>query len=111
MFIRAPFTSGEMVRCLKKRFCQRFSNYPGNGLAGTCTHVQITSKAGIGSSNFTNASNAGCRPSTLRPEKNKGTSTQPPKFDSGGIAVGASWKYVALKKGTFAYKCSFHPNM
>jgi hypothetical protein len=26
----------------------------------------------------------------------------------GGIAVGASWKYVAVKKGTFAYECSFH---
>ena len=51
------------------------------------------------------------RPSTLRPGKDKGTSTQPPEFDSGRIAVGASWKYVAVKKETFAYECSFHPNM
>jgi len=51
------------------------------------------------------------RPSTLRPGKDKGTSTQPPEFDSGRIAVGASWKYVAVKKGTLAYERSFHPNM
>jgi plastocyanin len=30
-------------------------------------------------------------------------------FDSKVIAPGKSWKYVAKKKGHFAYTCSFHP--
>jgi plastocyanin len=39
------------------------------------------------------------------------TSTDTSRFDSGRIEVGGSWKYVANKKGTFDYECSFHPNM
>ena len=30
-------------------------------------------------------------------------------FDSKVIEPGKSWKYVARKKGDFAYTCSFHP--
>ena len=30
-------------------------------------------------------------------------------FDSGNIEPGASWSYVANKKGTYFYYCSFHP--
>ncbi len=32
-------------------------------------------------------------------------------FDSGNIEPGASWKYVASKKGTYFYYCTFHPTM
>jgi plastocyanin len=32
-------------------------------------------------------------------------------FNSGSIAPGASWKYVAKKAGTYLYTCSPHPNM
>jgi plastocyanin len=32
-------------------------------------------------------------------------------FDSGAIAAGASWKYVATKAGAFDYLCTLHPNM
>jgi plastocyanin len=32
-------------------------------------------------------------------------------FDSGSIAAGATWRYVAKKKGRFAYDCTFHPIM
>jgi plastocyanin len=32
-------------------------------------------------------------------------------FDSQAIAVGASWKFVAKKKGDFPYTCIFHPTM
>ena len=32
-------------------------------------------------------------------------------FDSGSIAAGASWRYVATKRGAFAYGCTFHPTM
>ena len=32
-------------------------------------------------------------------------------FSSGSIAPGASWSYVAGKKGDFAYACTFHPLM
>jgi plastocyanin len=32
-------------------------------------------------------------------------------FDSGSIAAGASWTYVAGKGGEYAYGCSFHPTM
>jgi plastocyanin len=32
-------------------------------------------------------------------------------FDSGSIAANASWSYVALKPGDYAYGCSFHPTM
>ena len=32
-------------------------------------------------------------------------------FDSQAIAAGASWRYVARKKGEFAYTCIFHPTM
>jgi plastocyanin len=39
------------------------------------------------------------------------TSTDSGAFDSGRIEVGSSWKYVANKKGTYNYECSFHPNM
>jgi plastocyanin len=39
------------------------------------------------------------------------TAADSSSFDSGRIEVGGSWKYVAKKKGTFNYECSFHPNM
>lgn len=32
-------------------------------------------------------------------------------FDSASIAAGASWRYVATKRGAFAYGCTFHPTM
>ena len=32
-------------------------------------------------------------------------------FDSGSIAVDASWSYVANKTGVYAYSCTFHPTM
>ncbi|MEM5399805.1 MULTISPECIES: cupredoxin domain-containing protein [Paraburkholderia] len=32
-------------------------------------------------------------------------------FDSGSIAPGASWRYVASKRGRHAYSCQFHPVM
>lgn len=34
-----------------------------------------------------------------------------PAFDSGTIDTGAAWRYVARKKGTYNYSCTFHPNM
>lgn len=34
-----------------------------------------------------------------------------PAFDSGNIETGASWRYVAQKKGTYNYICTLHPNM
>lgn len=39
------------------------------------------------------------------------TSTESKEFDSGNLAVGSSWKYVARKKGTYFYICTLHPNM
>jgi plastocyanin len=32
-------------------------------------------------------------------------------FDSGDIAAGQSWTYVAHKTGTFDYACRYHPMM
>lgn len=32
-------------------------------------------------------------------------------FDSGAIAAGSSWSYVADKPGKFGYSCTFHPTM
>jgi plastocyanin len=32
-------------------------------------------------------------------------------FNSQVIAAGASWKYIAKKKGEFPYVCVFHPTM
>ena len=32
-------------------------------------------------------------------------------FNSQVIAAGASWRYIARKKGEFAYTCIFHPTM
>ena len=32
-------------------------------------------------------------------------------INSGTIAPGATWKYVAKKAGTFPYTCAPHPNM
>jgi plastocyanin len=32
-------------------------------------------------------------------------------FDSRSIEPGASWSYVALKPGNYAYACTFHPTM
>jgi plastocyanin len=31
-------------------------------------------------------------------------------FDSGSIDPGASWSYVANRKGTYSYYCAYHPN-
>ena len=36
---------------------------------------------------------------------------QKPAFDSGTIDTRAAWRYVARKKGTYNYSCTFHPNM
>lgn len=36
---------------------------------------------------------------------------QKPAFDSGTIDTGAAWRYVAQKKGTYNYSCTFHHNM
>jgi plastocyanin len=32
-------------------------------------------------------------------------------FDSGSIAVNASWTYTVTKKGEIDYSCTFHPTM
>ena len=32
-------------------------------------------------------------------------------FDSGSIAVNASWSYTVTKKGEIEYGCTFHPTM
>jgi plastocyanin len=37
--------------------------------------------------------------------------SQKPAFDSGSIATGATWRYVAGTKGTYNYTCTFHPQM
>jgi plastocyanin len=37
--------------------------------------------------------------------------SQKPAFDSGAIASGGEWRYVARNKGTYNYTCTFHPNM
>jgi plastocyanin len=39
------------------------------------------------------------------------TATAAGVFDSGSIAVGASWKYQPKAVGEYAYICTFHPNM
>jgi plastocyanin len=35
--------------------------------------------------------------------------TQKPAFDSGTIRKRAVWRYVAQRKGTYNYACTFHP--
>ena len=32
-------------------------------------------------------------------------------FDSGRIAAGAAWSRVAVRRGRFAYDCTYHPTM
>ena len=32
-------------------------------------------------------------------------------FDSGSMAMGATWRYVAAEPGSYPYLCSFHPTM
>jgi len=32
-------------------------------------------------------------------------------FDSGSIATGTSWRFTTVRKGTYEYLCTFHPNM
>lgn len=39
------------------------------------------------------------------------TATSKGHFDSGEIAEGKSWTYVARAKGTFPYICTIHPDM
>ena len=34
-----------------------------------------------------------------------------PVFDSGPIATGAAWHFVAHNKSTYNYTCTFHPNI
>ncbi len=33
------------------------------------------------------------------------------RFDSGSVDARGSWRYVAERKGTFSYECTFHPMM
>ena len=33
------------------------------------------------------------------------------RFDSGSVDAKRSWRYVAKRKGTFRYECTFHPTM
>jgi plastocyanin len=39
------------------------------------------------------------------------TATSAGVFDSGSIDTGKSWTYVAARKGTVDYICTFHPTM
>ena len=39
------------------------------------------------------------------------TATAKGVFDSGAIAEGRSWRYIAQKPGEHPYLCTFHPNM
>jgi plastocyanin len=39
------------------------------------------------------------------------TATAPKIFDSREIAKGHSWRYVAERKGTHHYICTYHPTM
>ncbi len=39
------------------------------------------------------------------------TATAKGVFDSGSIAAGGSWKYIAREVGEHPYLCTFHPNM
>lgn len=39
------------------------------------------------------------------------TATADGVFDSGSVAPGHSWTYVARNPGDFAYVCTFHPGM
>jgi plastocyanin len=39
------------------------------------------------------------------------TSTDGKTFDSASIAPARSWRLKAVKKGTFNYVCTLHPNM
>jgi plastocyanin len=39
------------------------------------------------------------------------TATAPGAFDSKSIPAGGSWRFTALRAGTFAYVCTLHPNM
>ena len=32
-------------------------------------------------------------------------------FDSGSIDVSKTWTFLANKRGTFSYSCTFHPTM
>lgn len=34
-----------------------------------------------------------------------------PGMDSGSMDTGKVWRYVAVTKGDFSYKCAFHPTM
>jgi plastocyanin len=34
-----------------------------------------------------------------------------PVFDSGNIAPGATWRFLAQKQGKYQYKCTLHPYM
>jgi plastocyanin len=48
--------------------------------------------------------NAGSVPHTA-------TSIDGKAFDSAAIPAGKSWRFKAVKKGTFDYVCTLHPNM
>lgn len=39
------------------------------------------------------------------------TVTAKESFDSGSIAAGASWTYIAMQPGMYEYVCSLHPTM
>jgi plastocyanin len=39
------------------------------------------------------------------------TVTAPGDFDSGSMAAGAKWSYVATRPGRHDYICTLHPNM
>lgn len=39
------------------------------------------------------------------------TATKGKRFDSGSIDAKQAWRYVARRKGTYSYECTFHPTM
>ena len=39
------------------------------------------------------------------------TATARPGFDSGSIAPGQAWRWMAAKRGHYAYACTLHPTM
>lgn len=39
------------------------------------------------------------------------TATDGKAFDSGSIDTGESWRFTAVRRGTYRYLCTFHPNM
>lgn len=86
------------------------STLPVSGVAGPVTHYVVIEQMRFNPPTLT--VQRGDRIEWMNRDLFAHTASSTSKaFDSGSIAVNASWSYVASRPGSYPYLCNFHPTM